>query len=67
MSTSTGLLTSRATSDRLGIDRSTLSRWVSKGRIKPVEKLPGLRGPFLFHPEEVARVEAELVAEGASA
>jgi excisionase family DNA binding protein len=33
----------------LGIDRSTLSRWVKEGRLVPAMKLPGLRGPFLFN------------------
>lgn len=50
---------------RLGIDRSTLSRWVAAERIKPAMKLDGLRGPYLFTPAEVDRVAAE-IAEAAS-
>jgi transcriptional regulator with XRE-family HTH domain len=41
----------------LGIDRSTLSRWVQSGRIKPAMKLPGLRGAFLFDRPTAARAE----------
>lgn len=42
------LLTSREVCARLGIDRSTLTRWVQAGRITPAQKLPGLRGAYLF-------------------
>lgn len=49
--------------ERLGIDRSTLSRWVKSGRITPAMKLDGLRGPYLFEPSEVERVAAEMAAE----
>lgn len=53
------LLPSAEVCDRLGIDRSTLSRWVQIGRIVPAVKLPGIRGPFLFDPDEVERVRVE--------
>lgn len=46
-------LTSAEVCDRLGIDRSTLSRWVASGRIKYAIKLPGLRGAYVFTPEAV--------------
>lgn len=52
-------LTSADACQVLHIDRSTLSRWVSSGRIAPAMKLPGVRGPFLFAPEEVERVRIE--------
>lgn len=42
------LITSREVCKRLGIDRSTLTRWVAAGRVKPAQKLPGLRGAYLF-------------------
>ena len=47
------LWTSAQVCDHLGIDRSTLSRWAKAGRITPAVKLPGLRGPRLFHPADV--------------
>jgi len=57
----TVLLNSAEACERLNaIDRSTLSRWVQIGRITPVQKLPGLRGAFLFDPAEVERVRREL-------
>ena len=55
-------LTSAEACKRLGIDRSTLSRWVASGRITPSLKMPGLRGPFLFDAAEVERVKAEAAA-----
>lgn len=56
------LLTSAEVCDLLDIDRSTLSRWVALGRISAAVKLPGLRGAFMFDPEEVDRVKAEVAA-----
>lgn len=40
----------------LGIDRSTLSRWVASGRITPAVKAPGIRGAMFFRPEDVAEL-----------
>lgn len=51
-------LTSAEACQRLGIDRSTLSRWVASGRIKPAVKLPGLRGAMLFDPATVDAAKA---------
>lgn len=56
------LLTSAAVCKELHIDRSTLSRWVAAERIRPVTKLPGLRGAFLFTLDEVERVKIEVAA-----
>lgn len=42
-----------------GIDRSTLSRWVKAGRIRPLRQMPGQTGAFLFDAAEVARVKAD--------
>lgn len=62
MSTPPQLLTSAEACEQLGIDRSTLSRWVALDRITPAQKLPGLRGAFLFDPAEIERVKAEVAA-----
>lgn len=43
----------------LGIDRSTLVRRIAAGKIRYVQKLPGLRGGYLFDRAEVARYVAE--------
>ena len=56
------LLTSAEVCERLGIDRSTLSRWVQTGRIAPAMKAPGLRGAYFFTDAEVERVKAEAAA-----
>jgi hypothetical protein len=61
------LLSSAAAAARLGVDRSTLNRWVAAGRISTVAKLPGLRGPFVFAAAEVDRVAAERTAGAALA
>ena len=55
-------LTSAQVCDELGIDRSTLSRWVVAGRIEPATKLPGLRGAYLFERAEVERVKVAAAA-----
>ncbi len=39
--------------ERVGIDRSTLSRYVKEGRIAPAMKLPGRTGAMLFNPADV--------------
>lgn len=43
----------------LGIDRSTLTRWVARRWITPAQKMPGASGAYLFEPAEVERVAAE--------
>lgn len=55
--TTADLLTAKAVCERLGCDRSTLSRWVKEGFITPALKFPGPRGAFLFAPIEIDRVE----------
>jgi predicted site-specific integrase-resolvase len=49
---------------RLGIDRSTLSRWVAAGRITPTFQLPSKNGAMLFDPADVKALAAELAAQG---
>lgn len=46
--TDTPLMTSREVCQELGIDRRTLTRWVQDGKVTPAQKLPGLRGAYLF-------------------
>lgn len=68
MPTPTVLMTSAEACERLRhIDRSTLSRWVATGVITPAQKLPGVRGAFLFEPAEVERVRAELDVQAGEA
>lgn len=43
----------------LQVDKSTLSRRISSGKINPLARLDGPRGPFVFD-----RTEIEALAEG---
>lgn len=52
-------VTSATACSRLGIDRSTLVRWVQSGRLKPAFKYPGSNGAYLFERAEIERIEAE--------
>lgn len=45
--------------ERLGIDRRRVLRMVQRGTLKPVQKLPGETGAYLFDPEDVERLEAD--------
>lgn len=49
--------------NRLGLDRSTVFRWVQLGRLTPAHKMPGTTGALLFEPEEVERFIATLPAD----
>lgn len=62
MNPTDSLMTSAEVCDRLGIDRSTLSRWVASERITPATKLPGIRGAFLFARPEVERLKSDVAA-----
>jgi excisionase family DNA binding protein len=57
------LIGSAEAADMLGIDRSTLSRWIAAGRIKPYQKLPGATGSIVFDRAAVQRLADELAAE----
>ncbi|HPU40182.1 MAG TPA: helix-turn-helix domain-containing protein [Microthrixaceae bacterium] len=47
----------------IGCERSTLSRWITAGRIAPLKKLPGRNGAVLFSRAEVDRVAAIYATE----
>lgn len=61
------LISSADAAELLGIDRSTLSRWVQAGRLAPVLKMPGLRGPALYDRTAVLALAAAAPAEEAQA
>ena len=44
---------------RLGVDVSTISRWVASGRLKPLFRLPAKTGAMVFDAEEVDRLAAQ--------
>jgi hypothetical protein len=65
MTNAPDLIASSQACERLGIDRSTLSRWVQLGKITPAMRLPGNRGAMLFDPAAVDTLAADLAAERA--
>lgn len=40
----------------LGLERSTLTRWMQRGTIKPLTKLDGDRGAYVFDRAEVIAI-----------
>lgn len=50
------LIGSAEVCSRVGIDRSTLSRWVKDGTAVPAMRMPGKTGALLFTPDEVGRL-----------
>ena len=47
------LITTAEAAERLGRSVPTVNRWARTGIIQPVHKLPGIRGPYLFDPEDI--------------
>jgi predicted site-specific integrase-resolvase len=45
--------------ETIGVDRSTLTRWVKSGKAQIVNKLPGQTGVYLFTRAEVERLKRE--------
>jgi hypothetical protein len=52
--------------ERIGCDRSTLSRWVKFGDATPEMRLPGKTGAFLFSVAEVDRLAKQFAKEHTS-
>jgi predicted site-specific integrase-resolvase len=42
----------------IGIDRSTLTRWIQTSKISPAQQLPGPKGVYLFTLDEVERAKS---------
>jgi len=53
------LLATREAADRLGVDRRRIVRMVQSGILKPVQKLPGETGAYLFAREDVDALAAQ--------
>lgn len=51
---------------RIGIDRSTLSRWVKDGTAVPAMRLAGKTGAFLFTDDEINRLAEHYAATKAA-
>lgn len=58
MPNTSNLMASKDVCLALDINRSTLTRWVEKGKIVPAYQLPGNRGAFLFDPADVDKLRA---------
>jgi excisionase family DNA binding protein len=49
------LLVTAEAAEILGVDPATVVRWAEKGKLKPVRKLPGRSGDYLFSRDDVIR------------
>ena len=49
--------------DLLGVDVSTVSRWVKRGTLVPSRRLPGKKGQFLFWRADVVRLAEQQAAD----
>jgi excisionase family DNA binding protein len=52
--------------DRLGVDRTTVFKWVQQGKLTAAHKMPGRTGAYLFTEEEFERFAAERAKAEAS-
>lgn len=52
------MIGSREACKILDVDKSTLSRWVAAGRVRPAQKLPGRNGALLFHAADIDALAA---------
>lgn len=59
MSSSGTFTTTAEVATRLGVSVRQVARLVERGRITPLDRLPGVRGAYLFDPNEVDRVAEE--------
>jgi hypothetical protein len=51
--TTADLLTASEAADRLGMPLRTFHRHVALGNVEHAQKLPGLRGAYLFNPDAI--------------
>lgn len=59
----TELLSTAKAADALNVHRSTLTRMVQAGKIKPAVKGEGVRGEMFFYPSEIRKAKARITAE----
>lgn len=59
------LLSTAEAAEVIGVERSTLTRWVQLGRMTEAHKVEGANGIRLFDEDEVERVRKEYAAERA--
>jgi len=56
------LIGSRAAADRLGVEVSTVTRYVTDGILVPATKLDGRNGAYVFHRADVEELASALAA-----
>lgn len=61
----TELISTAKAAEALSVDRSTLTRMVQAGKVKPAVKGDGLRGAMFFYPSEIRKAKARMLAESA--
>ncbi|WNM72261.1 helix-turn-helix DNA binding domain protein [Arthrobacter phage Gusanita] len=57
--TEPGLITTAQASKVSGKNWRTIIRLVERGELTPAQKLPGLRGAYLFHPTDIEGLKDE--------
>lgn len=60
------LKSSREAAAALGVTTRTIARWVADGRLTAEAQAPGVRGAYLFTPEEISRAQREGQMAGAT-
>ena len=53
-------ITTEQAAEQLNVHRSTLTRWVQAGKVKPAVKGEGIRGEMFFYQSEINRVKRSL-------
>lgn len=59
------LIGSTEAAEILGVNKATLVRWVAKGRVTPVQQLPGANGAYLFSRPQIMGLAARRIAQKA--
>lgn len=52
------LITTADLARQLGVTTRTIARWVEAGKLTYVHKLDGLRGAYLFAPDQAEKLRA---------
>lgn len=63
MQTRNGFLNTLEAASELHISRSTLTRWVQAGKVKPVVRGDGRNGAMFFRASEIKRVRESIGTE----
>jgi excisionase family DNA binding protein len=57
------LLTTKEVAERIGVNFRTVARYAESGKLKPKQKLSGLRGAYLFERATVERFISESMTD----